>query len=43
MIIGVIIYGAEFDSHLHAGFGLVIVAAIFAFIAGALMLISPRE
>lgn len=43
MLIAVIIYGATYDSNLHAGFGLVIVAAILSFVAGGLMFASPAE
>lgn len=47
-LIGVIIFGAKsneggLDKYLHAGFGLVIVAAIFAFPASAMMLLAKSR
>ena len=48
MLIGAIVYGAKFSelvttSHLHAGFGLVIVAAIFSFVAGVLFVVAGNR
>ena len=41
MLLAVIIYGSEYKDSLYASFGLVIVAAICSFVAGALMFVSP--
>lgn len=45
ILIGVIIYGtdSQFKENLHAGFGITIVAAVFAIAGAVFMWISPTE
>ena len=49
MLIGAIVYGAKFSKaqtlsseHLHAGFGLVIVASVFSIVAGILFVVAGQ-